>query len=183
MLFSFSFSLFLSSFCHAGNMHIGATHLAPDRCNSAAWCNKATPHCVTVLCWGPAALCQTGTLTHLHAVQLHGVEAGATRGGFQSCSTAHLDALDPVVALLSAQPSLGKDLGPGYTGATGPPSQCRVRNLVSARSPAALGLMSTPVPAAPACFFPVLVYSKVTLTLGGRYLSKPGGARRKGMSR
>lgn len=83
VLFSFSFSLFFSSFCHAGNMHIAATHLAPDRCNSAAWCNKATPHCVTVPCWGPAALCQTGTLTHLHAVQLHGVEAGATRGGFK----------------------------------------------------------------------------------------------------
>lgn len=110
VLFSFSFSLFFTSFCHAGNMHIAATHLAPDRCNSAAWCNKATPHCVTVLCWGPAALCQTGTLTHLQAVQLHGVEAGATLGGFQSCSTAHLDALDPVVALLSAQPSPGKDL-------------------------------------------------------------------------
>jgi len=48
------------------------------------------PHLAVSLSYagGSAALCQAGTLVHLQAVQLHGIEAAATLGGLQRCSTA-----------------------------------------------------------------------------------------------
>lgn len=140
-------------------MHIAATHLAPDRCNSAVWCSKATHHSVcTVL--GPSSPVPNGVTVTCKLFSCVGLKLGAHWERFKVAALLCFSSFGcPVVARLSSPPQ-------AKTGATGPPSQCHVHNLVSARSPAALGLMSTPMPAAPSCFFPVLVHSKVMLMLG-----------------
>lgn len=77
-------------------------------------------------------------------------------------------------SLLSAQPSAGKDLAQVTLGPQGLPPNAMSTVLSQPAPRLAQGLTSTPLPAAPRCFFPVLVYSKVTLMLAcGGIFSKP----------
>lgn len=158
-LFFLIFSFF-SSFHHVGNMQIAATHLASDQCHSAAWCNKATLHCVTVLCWAHQPCAKQGRSFTYKLFSCMELKLGPHWEGFKAAALLGVSSCGcswPCGGL-SLCPALPRQrLGSSYTR---PPSQHHVPNLVSAHSTAALGLMGTPTPAAPSSFFfSMLFYS------------------------